>query len=181
VLCIVSGLVVVLARQAAELRETLQARAAQPRVVDWVPPYSVARLDGTPLTLGGSTTTQPLYFFHPHCPHCIASEAAISRIAARLRGLPSLQCVGISAASDGELDADRRTSPGALPLAHRDAKKMLSLFRISALPTLLLVDREGIYGTQAKSWEDGVPQLLQTIDGALAVRRGIGGFNQEDT
>ncbi|MET0225323.1 MAG: thioredoxin-like domain-containing protein [Dokdonella sp.] len=82
-----------------------------------------------------------LYFFHRQCPHCIASEAAISRIAARLRGSPSLQFVGISAASDGELDAYRRTSAGPFPLAQLDANKMFSLFRISALPTLLLVDK----------------------------------------
>jgi len=59
--CIAAALVVVLAGQNATLRETLRAYAAQPRVGDWVPSHAVARLDDTPLTLGGSTTTAAVF------------------------------------------------------------------------------------------------------------------------
>jgi len=171
-LCAAAALVVVLAQQNARLRETLHDQAPQPRVGDWVPSYSTTRSDGSPLTLGESTAPQLLYFFQPKCPHCIASEAAISRVAARLRDSPSVQFLGVSAAPDAELAAYQQGRSEPFPIAHLDTKKMFSLFRVSAVPTLLLVDREGnVRYSHAGEvvGEEGASQLLKAVDGALVV------------
>jgi peroxiredoxin len=171
-LCTAAALVVVLAQQNAMLRETLHEQAAQPRVGDWVPSYLATRSDGTPLSLGESTPPRLLYFFHPKCPHCIASEAAISRVAAQLRDSQSVEFLGISAASNVELATYEHGRSNPFPTAHLDTKKMFSLFRVSAVPTLLLVDREGTvrYSHAGEVvGEDGASELLKAVDGALIV------------
>ena len=142
------GLVVVLASQNRELRQTqveLQKRAFEPYAGMWMPEITTVALDGSPIRLGTAPARyQVLYFFTPSCPYCRQSAPAIRTLAERLAPESArVQMVGVA---DGQAEPVRRYAAEQgfrFPIALAPDKRTLALFKANSVPLLIVVDAQG--------------------------------------
>lgn len=125
-----------------QLRQAL-ARDRAPQVGQWLPPHEVRSYDGTAravLAPEGRAGKQVLYFYLPDCPYCRESEPNVSHLSAALHERPGLgEFLGISLLADR---ARTRTQIDGRALVMTDPR-MLKVYRIAKVPTLLVVDAKG--------------------------------------
>lgn len=142
-------LVVVLSWQNRALRlerRELAARVRQPYPGMFVPSLTAAGIDGAPIGIGtAATELQVLYFFFPGCPHCAASSSTVNTLAERLARETGGQVpmIGVGNASPDDLRSYAQAQRLAFPIAAVADQRTLALFRASAVPLVLVVDRNG--------------------------------------
>jgi peroxiredoxin len=170
-------LVVVLAVQNRGLRAeraALEARIRQPYPGMFVPQLTAAGIDGAPVGIAtADTDLQVLYFFLPGCPHCAASATKINALAARLARDTGGQVplIGVGNGSAAELLPYARDQRFAFPIAALADQRTLALFRASAVPLVLVVDRNGRVHHSALGAFDSDAKLEAVL---AAVRAGRG-------
>ncbi|RNF83725.1 peroxiredoxin family protein [Montanilutibacter psychrotolerans] len=142
------ALVVLLSVQNRQLREGYDAlvdAGRRPQVGSWLPATHTTTLDGQPVTLGAARGRhQVLYFFDPACPICEASLPAVRALALALRDAPQgqVELLGIAQPPRQAVDDYVRSRGLDFPVV-LSAPKTLSLYDITVVPLLVVVDRDG--------------------------------------
>lgn len=142
-------LIVVLSWQNRALRRErrdLEARVRQPYPGMFVPSLTAAGIDGAPIGIAtAATDLQVLYFFFPGCPHCAASSSTVNALAERLARETGgeVPMIGVGNAGPDDLRAYAEAQKLAFPIASLAELRTLALFRATAVPLVLVVDRNG--------------------------------------
>ncbi len=144
-LCL-SLLIVALGFRIHQLKTLVDEIRPQPRVGDWVPTYPSSTQDGSPITLGSPQGRfQVFYFFSPTCAICQQAEPQVAAIHKRiLSSHEPIEMYGVSAVPADLLHDYAADGRGAYPLIQLESMKMVSLMQVRSVPTMIVVDREGI-------------------------------------
>lgn len=143
---LLSLLIVVLGFRVHQLKGLVDELRPQPEVGQWVPPYQAATLDGAPVALGKPQGQfQILYFFSPTCPVCKQSEPKVADIQQRIAvSHAPIEMYGVSAVPVDMLRSYTAEGRGTYPLIPLEPKKMASLMQVHSVPTMVVVDKEGV-------------------------------------
>lgn len=143
---VLSLLIVVLGFRIHQLRNLVDELRPQPKAGLWVPPYPAATLDGAPVVLGSPKGQfQVFYFFSPTCPVCKQIEPQIADIHERITvSRAPIEMYGVSTVSVDMLRGYAAEGRGAYPLIPLEPKKMVSLMEVHSVPTMIVVDKEGV-------------------------------------
>lgn len=178
-LALATALVVALGWQVTRLREDqrwLADRVSQPYVGMFVPQMSATALDGRPVSLGQPRgRRQVLFFFTTTCPHCRASLPQLKLAARELREHGDVELIGVAFAAPAQAAAYAREHDLDFPLVARDDRRTAALFRARRVPSLLVVDGDGLVRYRhvgALTGKTPLQELLQaaTPSRALAAR-----------
>jgi len=143
---LLSLLIAVLGFRVQQLKGLVDELRPRPRVGLWAPPYPAATLDGAPVSLGSpSGQFQLLYFFSPTCPVCKQVEPTVAAIHERIADAHApVDMYGVSAVPVDMLRSYSAEGRGGYPLIPLEPKKMVSLMQVHSVPTMVVVDKEGV-------------------------------------
>ena len=161
-----SLLIVVLGFRIHQLKELVDEIRPRPRVGEWVPTYPASTLDGSPVTLGDPQgRLQVFYLFSPACPVCKEMESQIAAIHQRIVDSGELvEMYGVSAVPADMLRGYVAEGRSRYPVVQLESRKMVSLMQVHSVPTMIVVDREGIVQwAHVGPVDDAVEQTLDAI------------------
>lgn len=153
--------------------DRLAKLAFDPRPGLFVPSVPVPRLHGDSAILGEMGTSQVLFFFNSICPHCRASIPAWNQIAEDLRTDSNLMVLGVAFDDSLTAEAYRSSQGGRFDIAPVPDPRVASLFRINAVPAMLVVNQEGrITYSRLGPLENAV-----AVDSVISAVRRLGPFD----
>lgn len=171
-LALATALVAALAWQVMRLREDqrwLADRVSQPYVGMFVPQVAATALDGRTVSLGQPQgRRQVLFFFTTTCPHCRASLPQLKLAARALRERGDVELIGVAFASPAQAAAYAREHALDFPLVARDDRRIAALFRARRVPSLLVIDGDGLVRYRHVGALDGKAPLQELLDAATA-------------
>ncbi len=140
------GVGTLLAREFVGMKEEIErlsVMAFEPHAGVFVPEIPVETIEGDSVVLGRLGQRQLLFFFNTTCPHCQASLAGWNQVTESLQADSGVTLVGV-AFDDAEVaEAYRRAQGLRFKVAPVPDPRVAGLYRINAVPAVVLVNPEG--------------------------------------
>jgi hypothetical protein len=174
VLGVITGAVAYLVRQnqaLAEQNRLLTRRAVDPRPGLYVPALDVQTLDGMNVALGEPGRRQLLFFFNHTCVYCRASVPAWKALSVRLGGDPGIAVYGVALDSTDAVAAYTAEHGIGFPVIARPDPRLAGLYRVSAVPLVLVVDDGRMTYARLGTLES--PEAIDSVLAAVRARRSV--------
>lgn len=175
-LTVVTGLVLVLARANRKLRDDandLMEQMRFPHAGIYVPEFMAASLRGDTVRIGSLNEpldSQLLFFFNTVCEFCRASIPAINEIQDRLVGQPGTQVLGIALDSLHIAEMYVHDHGVEYPVVSLLDRRTSELYRIRAVPLLMLVDADGRVAYARRGVLDAPLQVDSVVEAVRLLR-----------
>lgn len=162
--------------------ETARKLAENPRRAreNYAPDFSFTSLQGEHITLEDlKGKVVVLDFWGTWCPPCVESLPELRNLHKRYSKEPSFVLIGISSDSDEQIWKEFTEKNKMVWPQYRDRdRKILSAFNISAFPTYIVIDHEGIVRFQSTgfSWmrssnlEDAIRKQVKIVARSVEAR-----------
>ncbi len=155
--------------------ERLTALAYEPHPGAYVPELQLASVEGDTVVLGRLGQPQLLFFFNTTCPHCRASVPGWNEIASHLRPDSDVALIGVAFDDSEMAEAYRQAQGLGFKVVPVPDPRVAGLYRINAVPAVVLVDHEGRIAYSRLGTLDrpqGVDSVLNAVWRVTATDRG---------